>query len=222
MEIMNIGSKIEEIVREQGLSITDFAKKINCVRKNVYDIFKRNSIDIGLLYRISKVLNHNFFHDLAEEPELAQPIIEDSDEEKRRRDVYQFLDIVPSLVNKMCPDGTIVLPPEKEIYGIKMPDYILGPYMITFTIGETLEERFDGYLSEMLEWKTFTDEHGNSVVLMYSKYDNQQNIDIKIDYKTEEQWKQTLEYAFKIAEEYYNQKTKNEIHKSQMIRLWQI
>ena len=50
----------------------------------------------------------------------------------------------------------------------------------------------------------------------------QQNIDIKIDYKTEEQWKQTLEYAFKIAEEYYNQKTKNEIHKSQMIRLWQI
>lgn len=58
---IHIGSLIEEQVRIHKMSISSFAKKLNCDRTNVYDIFKRATIDTELLYRISKVLNYNFF-----------------------------------------------------------------------------------------------------------------------------------------------------------------
>lgn len=49
----NIGSIIEDMVRKSDMSITTFAERIGCVRKNVYDIFKRNDISIDLLAKIS-------------------------------------------------------------------------------------------------------------------------------------------------------------------------
>lgn len=217
MEIMNIGSKIEEIVRVQGLSITDFARKINCVRKNVYDIFKRNSIDIGLLYRISKVLNHNFFQDLAEDTELAQPLPVDSDEDKLRNAVQDFLDFVPGLASEVFSGGTIVLFPQKYVQGIPMPDYILGPYMVTFTIGETMQERLNGKLGDLFEFTPYIDNNGNSVLLVYSKYDKKQMIDIKIDCKSKEQWRQTLEFAFQVAKNEYSKETKQEIKRAMFL-----
>lgn len=58
---IHIGSLIEEQVRKQKMNVSVFAKKLNCDRTNVYDIFKRSTIDTELLYRISKVLNYNFF-----------------------------------------------------------------------------------------------------------------------------------------------------------------
>lgn len=58
---INIGKKIEEVLREKKFSVSLFAQKINTNRNNVYDIFKRKSIDTELLYKISKILNYNFF-----------------------------------------------------------------------------------------------------------------------------------------------------------------
>lgn len=54
---MHIGNKIQQLVEESGLSITDFAKKINKGREHVYTIFKKENIDTGLLIEISKVLS---------------------------------------------------------------------------------------------------------------------------------------------------------------------
>ena len=65
-----IGELIENEVRKQQIPITEFAKMIYCQRNNVYDIFKRNKMDIAQLKQISKVLNHNFFKDLYEDEEL--------------------------------------------------------------------------------------------------------------------------------------------------------
>lgn len=62
---MNIGEKIEEILREDGHSVTWFAKQICCTRSHAYKIFQKNNIDVDLLRRISIVLNHNFFLDIA-------------------------------------------------------------------------------------------------------------------------------------------------------------
>ena len=56
-----IGKLIEDEVRRQQLTITEFSEKICCSRKNVYDIFKREGIDTRLLERISFILHRNFF-----------------------------------------------------------------------------------------------------------------------------------------------------------------
>ena len=47
-----------------GMSVSEFARRLNCHRQNVYDIFKRKTIDVTLLQRISKVLEHDFVTEL--------------------------------------------------------------------------------------------------------------------------------------------------------------
>jgi transcriptional regulator with XRE-family HTH domain len=60
-KVIALGKKIEEVLKDRKMSVADFAKKINTNRNNVYDIFKRKSIDTELLYKISKILSYNFF-----------------------------------------------------------------------------------------------------------------------------------------------------------------
>ena len=59
--VVFIGKLIEEELRRQERSVTWFSRKIHCDRRNVYDIFRRSDIDTNLLYRISQVLNIDFF-----------------------------------------------------------------------------------------------------------------------------------------------------------------
>ena len=56
-----IGEYIKKVLKEKGMSVTDFGKRINTHRRNIYDIFERKSIDTGLLQKISEVLEHDFF-----------------------------------------------------------------------------------------------------------------------------------------------------------------
>ena len=69
----NIGSIIEEQVRKQGRSISWLAKQLSCHRTNIYDIFKRNNIDILLLQRLSLLLNYDFFKDLSDDVNPTLP-----------------------------------------------------------------------------------------------------------------------------------------------------
>ena len=64
---MNIGKHIEEILRKQGKSAAWLATQIPCERTNVYNIFKRKSLDAKLLMRISVILDYDFFKELSEE-----------------------------------------------------------------------------------------------------------------------------------------------------------
>jgi hypothetical protein len=64
---MNIGKHVEEILRKQGRSASWLASQIPCERTNVYNIFKRKSLDVRLLMRISAVLEYDFFKELSEE-----------------------------------------------------------------------------------------------------------------------------------------------------------
>ena len=59
--MVHIGQKIKNVLGESKYTVTDFATKINKSRTVVYNIFERETIDTGLLYRISKVLEHDFF-----------------------------------------------------------------------------------------------------------------------------------------------------------------
>jgi predicted transcriptional regulator len=63
-EQIHIGNLIKKQVEEQNLSITDFAKKIHCVRENVYYIFNSPSMDINRLEQISKALNYDFIKEI--------------------------------------------------------------------------------------------------------------------------------------------------------------
>ncbi len=60
MEIQ-IGKEIKIILETRGISVTEFARRINKSRENAYSIFSRKSIDTDLLLKISDVLNYDFF-----------------------------------------------------------------------------------------------------------------------------------------------------------------
>lgn len=60
MEDIHIGKIIKEQVDLSPLSVYEIAEMLSCKRQNVYDIFKRKSIDTDLLIRLSKILNYDF------------------------------------------------------------------------------------------------------------------------------------------------------------------
>lgn len=64
---MNLGEQIEAILRKQGKSAAWLATQIPCERTNVYNIFRRKSVDARLLMKISQILEYDFFKDLSEE-----------------------------------------------------------------------------------------------------------------------------------------------------------
>lgn len=64
--MIHIGKRIEAVLRDRERTVAWFARKLYCNRQNVYDIFKRESIDTTLLQRISVILEHNFFRDLSD------------------------------------------------------------------------------------------------------------------------------------------------------------
>lgn len=67
VRMIHIGRMIEGELRQQERSVAWFARKLCCNRQNVYDIFKRESVDTTLLRRISSVLGRDFFRDLSED-----------------------------------------------------------------------------------------------------------------------------------------------------------
>ncbi len=62
----HIGQQIKIVIEQKGITITEFAKRINKSRENVYSIFTRKTIDTGLLAVISDVLDYDFFKNLSE------------------------------------------------------------------------------------------------------------------------------------------------------------
>ena len=64
---MKIGQRIKEVFESMPKSCTVswFAARLHCDRRNIYRIFAKDNIDIQLLGRISEVLDHDFFADLS-------------------------------------------------------------------------------------------------------------------------------------------------------------
>ena len=56
-----------EELRRQRRSVSWFARELYCDRTNVYKLFRKESIDTLLLFRISTVLSHDFFKYYTEE-----------------------------------------------------------------------------------------------------------------------------------------------------------
>ena len=65
--MIHAGQLIETTIHKQGRTVTWFAQQLCCTRPNVYKIFKKENIDLYLLWRISLILRHDFFKDLSNE-----------------------------------------------------------------------------------------------------------------------------------------------------------
>lgn len=83
---MHIGNRIKTVLESmpRQYTISWFAKQIHCDRRNVYYIFDRSTIDTGMLARISQILGHNFFRDLADSfSPYSQEYVQDSGEQPK-------------------------------------------------------------------------------------------------------------------------------------------
>ena len=193
---MTIGEKIEYEVRKQEFSITEFARLINCKRNNVYNIFKRNTIDIELLAKISKVLSYNFFADLAKDYSLADtPQVESEQDEYNRKAVNQFMDVVPKILKELGKETTIGFGSKEEL-DEPMPDFSLPSYCITFTIGSTWAEKSNTVSGSVFDVQQISDGDKISFNSIVSKPYGSRIIDIKLDYKSYDEWKELLTFIF--------------------------
>lgn len=190
-----IGQLIEEEVRRQNWKMTEFADKICCTRANVYNIFERNKMDVAQLQLISKVLNHNFFADLAENPDLADA---SNPEVKKdllnRRAVAQFFDVMPTVLRNLHIETNIVMPVMTIEEGVPLPDYGLSDFAIFFTVGERLLDRFTPTNIELFEVQTHVAYKNHIVDIWHNKLHHSWFADVKLDYKTEQEWGEILVY----------------------------
>lgn len=61
---IHIGQLVKAVFDKSSMSVAEFARQINCERTNVYTIFRRRTIDVELLVKISYILDHNFLDDV--------------------------------------------------------------------------------------------------------------------------------------------------------------
>ena len=80
-DMLHIGEAIQELMKRQGKTSTWLAQALCCDRTNVYNIYRRSSLDTLLLRRISKVLHHDFFADLSRD--LSLEVFEEMPKEER-------------------------------------------------------------------------------------------------------------------------------------------
>ena len=65
LKTIHLGIMIKRELKAQGRTVVWLARTINMERSSIYKIFERNSVDVGLLIRISLVMNHDFFQDIS-------------------------------------------------------------------------------------------------------------------------------------------------------------
>lgn len=197
-KMKKIGDLIQNEVRRQQISVTDFAKMINCQRNNVYNIFERSTIYVDQLALISRKLKHNFFVDIVNDPTLIDIDSEEAIQEmENRRARSQFIEVVPEVLKQLNKQPIISFGQPLELGDVDdLPDFMLTDYFIAFTVGSFMAEKPQYKSSPFFEFQLFESNDGIKVYLMTNTFTGSRLIDVKIDYKTEEEWKKTLAFIF--------------------------
>ena len=58
---MDIGRTIRLVLNRKGRTVVWLAECLGCSRTNVYKIFEKQSISTDYLFKISKILDYDFF-----------------------------------------------------------------------------------------------------------------------------------------------------------------
>ena len=61
---IHIGKLIQSFVKENHINSAQLARDICKTRQNIYDLYKRDDVEVKLLLSISEALKHNFFEDI--------------------------------------------------------------------------------------------------------------------------------------------------------------
>ena len=193
----SIGSLIKAEVEKQGLSAVEFGERICCERQNVYKIFARTHIDSSQLGLISRVLNHNFFVDIAEDITLSGV-----DDEGAQKEVYnrmaiaQFCDVMPRVLYKMGIEPAIFIgrPIDVEL-DVPMPEYTINPFYLTLSTGELLADNPDCKVISIAEIERHTDSETNIIIDRWVfKYTGFVYYNMLLDYKTEKEWDHAIRF----------------------------
>lgn len=200
-----IGQVIKDVVISKKLTHQEFAELILVSDNHVFKIYNKSSLDTKFLEIISKALNHNFFED------IINGIVEMDNSEVmkdfyNRRAVSQFHEIVPEVLEELGREPIISFGrPSGLEKGIKIPDFTLTDYFITFTIGETFMERSPEHCKKSFIGYDVKNKDNIEIEVLHNEWvkqnmplSNPVQINIKLDYKTKEEWIKTLKFAFEI------------------------
>lgn len=58
---LHIGQCIKARLEKEGRTTVWLAQQLGCHRTNLYNIYEKQTIDTGVLLRISKILEYDFF-----------------------------------------------------------------------------------------------------------------------------------------------------------------
>ena len=61
---IHLGKLIQTFVRENNINSADLARKVGKTRQNIYDLYKRDDIEVKLFLAISDALQHDFIKEL--------------------------------------------------------------------------------------------------------------------------------------------------------------
>ena len=153
----NLGALIEQEVRKQQISITEFADMIHCRRNNVYDIFDRPSLNVDQLALISRVLKRNFIQELADDLSLVDIDSDEAIQEmENRKAVSQFIEVVPNVLLRLGKQPVIAFGKPLELKNeANLPDFMLTEYSVVFTKGHFLAEMSQYETNPLFEFKLF-------------------------------------------------------------------
>ena len=68
----HIGELVKQRANELGIGPTRLAQMIGTSKQNVYGIFKRKTLDTGLLFKLSNALNCDFFLNYSKRLDIGQ------------------------------------------------------------------------------------------------------------------------------------------------------
>lgn len=196
-ESKTIGSLIKAEVEKQGLSAVEFAERICCERQNVYRIFGRTHIDSVQLAQISRVLDHNFFVDIASDMALSG--VDDKEacqEVYNRTAIAQFCEVVPKVLYKMGVDSFITLGRPLDLsLEIPIPEYTINPFYLTFSTNQLLADNPNCGIASTAVIEKYTDSETGIVIDRWIfKHSGFVLYNMLLDYKTEQEWEQTLKF----------------------------
>ena len=80
MSKKTIGQEIKAVVKLRKMSVEELASRLNVSKPNVFDIYRRTSIDTALLERLCEVLGYNFFEGFANRYRSLSPILKEAQE----------------------------------------------------------------------------------------------------------------------------------------------
>ena len=120
----HIGQKIKEIVEKRGITKSELARRMNMTSTNVHKIFKRETIDTGLLKKISMILEHDFFqYYLEHDAEYVSNVVSDSTTHyKTKKETH-----IPSVIEELQKENQLLkteLETTEKEFAQKEVDYL--------------------------------------------------------------------------------------------------